>query len=87
MNHKTRLYLMGGVLAVGVVLFFWGGGGAGLSLFAWLGVCMAMMFFMMRGMGGMGGMGGKGGKDDGAPNHSHGAGLPKDSADQARGRP
>ncbi|PZS11789.1 MAG: hypothetical protein DLM60_23590 [Pseudonocardiales bacterium] len=80
MNHKTHLYLMGGLLAAGAVLFFWGGAGTGLFLFVWLGACMAMMFFMMRGMGGMGG------KGSDASGHSHGADLPKDFEDQSRRR-
>lgn len=63
MNHKTHLYLMGGLVVAGVAVLFMGGGntfGGGLFSFLFLGLCMAMMFFMMRGMGGHGGTGGKG---------------------------
>ncbi len=60
MNHKMHLYLMGGLVGAGVVLLFTGGAntfGGGWVSFVFLGLCMAMMFFMMRGMGGHGGMG------------------------------
>lgn len=51
MNHKTHLYLMVGVVPVAALLLITGYGGSWV-LFALLGGCAAMMFFMMRGLGG-----------------------------------
>ena len=54
MNHKTHIFFMVGLVAAAVVLLSTGFGGEWV-LFALLGGCAVMMFFMMRGMGGMGG--------------------------------
>lgn len=84
MNHKTHVYLMGGLVLVGAVALFTGGGsafgGAGLFLVVFLGFCFAMMFFMMRGMGG-GDMGGKGGD---ARGHQHGTDVRGEFEDDGR---
>ncbi len=81
MNHKTHLYLMGGLVVVGAVVLLTGSGsafgGGGLFLLVFLGFCFAMMFFMMRGMG-SGGMGGKGG---GVGGHRHGTDIPTEFED------
>lgn len=51
MNHKRHLYLMGGMVLVGLMLFTGGGsgfGGGGLYLPILLGFCFGMMLLMMR---------------------------------------
>ncbi len=53
-NHGRHSYVMIGLLAVGAVLFLSGTVGGGALFLVWPLACMAMMFFMMRGMGGMG---------------------------------
>jgi hypothetical protein len=54
MNHSMHTYLMVGLAVVAGVLLLTGTGGGSAFTFIWLAGCMAMMFFMMRGMGGMG---------------------------------
>ncbi len=67
MKHKTHLYLMGGLLFVGLLMFTGGSslhGGGGLFLLVLLGACLAMLFFMVRLMGGMNGMNGTSAEQD-----------------------
>ncbi len=70
MNHGKHSYLMVGLLVVGAALFFSGAVGGSALFLLWPLVCMAMMFFMMRGMG-MGGMTGMRGdrRDEQDPDH------------------
>ncbi|MDQ2826392.1 MAG: hypothetical protein M3Y04_05465 [Actinomycetota bacterium] len=53
-NHRTHLYLMGGLVFVGLLILTGGGGfgGGGLFLLILLAFCLAMLFVMMRLMGG-----------------------------------
>lgn len=53
MNHEKHNYLMIGLAVVAGVLLLTGTGGGSAFTFILLAGCMAMMFFMMRGMGGM----------------------------------
>ena len=53
MNHQKHNYLMIGLAVVAGVLLLTGTGGGSAFVFILLAGCMAMMFFMMRGMGGM----------------------------------
>jgi hypothetical protein len=71
MKNLKHSYLMIGLLVIGAVLFLTGSGGGLAFLLFPLG-CMAMMFFMMRGMSGVGGMHGRRDHthDDGVT-HSH----------------
>lgn len=77
MNHKTHLYLMVG-LALAAILLFSTGNGGGWVLYAGLGACAVMMFFMMGGMGGMGG-----GQRRGEMDHDIPEGLNDESARRA----
>lgn len=54
MNHKTHILLMVGLVVAAIALLSTGYGG-GWVLFALLGACAVMMFFMMSGMSGMSG--------------------------------
>lgn len=54
MNHGKQTYLMIGLAVVAGVLLLTGAAGGSAFIFVLLAGCMAMMFFMMRGMGGMG---------------------------------
>ncbi len=54
MNHSRHSYLMIGLLGVGALLLLSGTVGGGALVLLWPLACMAMMFFMMRGVGGMG---------------------------------
>jgi hypothetical protein len=54
MKLGTHTYLMIGLAIAAGVLFFSGTTGGSAVTFIWLAGCVAMMFFMMRGMGGMG---------------------------------
>ncbi|MBA3744606.1 hypothetical protein [Sporichthya sp.] len=53
MDHSKHSYFMIGLLALGAALFFSGVTDGGALFLLWPIACMAMMFFMMRGMGGM----------------------------------
>lgn len=53
MNHEKHTYLMIGLAVVAGVLLLTGTAGGSAFTFILLAGCMAMMFFMMRGMGGM----------------------------------
>lgn len=53
MNHSKHSFVMIGLLVVGATLFFSGFTGGGALFLLWPLACVAMMFFMMRGMGGM----------------------------------
>ena len=53
MNHGNHAYLMVGLAVVAGVLLLTGTAGGSAFTFILLAGCMAMMFFMMRGMGGM----------------------------------
>lgn len=53
MNHGKHTYLMIGLAIVAGVLLLSGTAGGSAFIFILLAGCMAMMFFMMRGMGGM----------------------------------
>jgi len=52
-NHNKHSYLMIGLLVAGAALFFTGIVGGRVLFLLWPVACMAMMFFMMRGMMGM----------------------------------
>ena len=53
MNHQKHTYLMIGLAVVAGVLLLTGTAGGSAVTIILLAGCMAMMFFMMRGMGGM----------------------------------
>lgn len=54
MNDRVHTYFMVGLAVVAGVLILTGTWGGSAFTFILLAGCMAMMFFMMRGMGGMG---------------------------------
>jgi H+/Cl- antiporter ClcA len=62
MKHGKHLYLMVGLVVLAVVLSLAGVGGGGWVPFLFIGGCVVMMFFMMRGMGG--GQHGRDGHDE-----------------------
>lgn len=51
MNHRTHMYLMVGMVAVGAVLFFTGVLGGSAFALLWPLACVAMMLAMMWAMG------------------------------------
>ena len=72
MEHGKHLYLMIGLAVVAGLLFSTDVVGGSVFVFAWVAGCMAMMFFMMRGMG-TGGHGGHAAdaKDKDSAGHQH----------------
>lgn len=73
MDHEKHTYLMIGLAVVAGVLLLTGTAGAGAFTFLLLAGCMAMMYFMMRGMGGMdhGGGSSRDGENRDTADHKH----------------